>query len=269
MTSPPRRAPRRHAPPVAPVRDAGSATAGAHDLVTNRYSARWFATFLDGLPPARTEAEVAFLRRQLPLDRYPRVLDLACGPGRHARPLAEAGYDVTGVDVDRRAVEEARRLAGPGARFVEADMRNLAGLGDDFDAAVCMWQSFGHFDAAGNRAALREVRHRLRPGGRLVLDVYDRRFFAPRQGTRTTERDGAGIEERKALRDGRLRVELRYGDSGATDRFEWQVYTPDELAEVAATAGLRAVLRCRDFDESRAADGASPRMQLVFERPDG
>ncbi|MFW6201016.1 MAG: class I SAM-dependent methyltransferase, partial [Gemmatimonadota bacterium] len=73
--------------------------------MTNTYSARWFDTFLAPVPEERTRAEIAFLRRHLPPERYGSILDVACGPGRHALALAEAGYAVTGVDVDRPSLE--------------------------------------------------------------------------------------------------------------------------------------------------------------------
>lgn len=234
--------------------------------LSNEYSARWFSTFLDTVPADRTRAEVAFLRRNLPLERYRRVLDLACGPGRHALSLGDAGYAVTGVDVDPRALDAARERAGGDPEFVEADMRDLGELGEEFDAVICMWQSFGHFDAATNRSVLAEIAGRLRPGGRLVLDLYNRRFFEPRQGVRRIERNGIEIEERKEVRDGRLFVRLRYGDSGAVDRFEWQVFTTDEIVAVAAREGFAPRLTCREFDEARPASEDCPRMQLVFDR---
>ena len=62
----------------------------------NPYSARWFRVFLDTVSAAQTRVEVAFLSRQLPRPGYARVLDLFCGSGRHALPLAEQGYEVTG-----------------------------------------------------------------------------------------------------------------------------------------------------------------------------
>ncbi|HKG95752.1 MAG TPA: methyltransferase domain-containing protein [Gemmatimonadaceae bacterium] len=55
---------------------------------------------------------MAFLERALPRAAISRVLDLCCGPGRHALPLAERGYDVTGVDRDAAALGAARRAAG-------------------------------------------------------------------------------------------------------------------------------------------------------------
>ncbi|MEX0979543.1 MAG: methyltransferase domain-containing protein [Gemmatimonadota bacterium] len=231
--------------------------------MTHEYSDRWFTTFLEPIPPEQTRSEVAFLARQLPLPGFRRILDLACGPGRHASALAEAGYDVTGVDVHRPSLTAARARAGPGARFVQADMRDLRALPEDFDGVTCMWQNFGHFDAATNARVLRQAAGRLRAEGRLVLDLYHRKFFEANQGVRRHERSGVVIEEWKAMRGDRLDVRIRYGGDGE-DRFEWQLYTPEALVALAGRCGFRPILGCREFDASRPASPERPRMQWVF-----
>lgn len=241
--------------------------------MSNTYSERWFSTFLATVPVERTQTEIEFLSRHLPLSEYGRVLDLACGPGRHAHALGELGYAVTGVDLHRPSLDAARRRAdedgGGKVEFLEVDMRDLSPVahrGDGYDAAICMWQSFGHFDSATNGAVLGEVHRCLRPRGRFVLDLYNRRFFEPRQGVRRSERNGIELEERKEVRGGRLSVQIRYGASEAVDRFEWEVYTPEEIISLAGRAGFEHVRSCRDFDETREVRDDGPRMQLIFDR---
>lgn len=233
--------------------------------MSNTYSDRWFRTFLAPIPGSRTEREISFLRAQLPLPDHRRILDLACGPGRHACGLATLGYQVTGVDVKPEVITEARRLCGSGGTFLQADMRDLEPVGRGFDAVICMWQSFGYFDAAENRRVLGQVAHALRTGGRLVLDIYDRRFFERHQGERVIERDGERIQERSLLEDGRLFVQLRYEASGEIDEFDWQLFTPGEARDLGRDAGLELMLACCDFDPEREAIGETARMQLIFE----
>jgi SAM-dependent methyltransferase len=233
--------------------------------MVNEYSPVWFETFERTVPDAQTLAEVAFLERWLPLPRFETVLDLCCGAGRHAIALAERGRRVTGVDSSRHALARAARRAPRGVEWIDRDLRSLAALGRTFDAVVCLWQSFGHFDAATNAAVLRAMRDALAPHGRLVLDVYHRDFFERRQGSRRLERDGAHIEETKSMIADRLTVRLAYPD-GRGDAFEWQVFTPDELRALAEANGLRALVACATFDESARPSADVPRMQWVFER---
>lgn len=147
------------------------------------YSSAWFRTFLKTVPVEQTEREVGFLRRVLPLPEYRLLVDLCCGEGRHTVALAKAGYDVTGVDLDAAALNIARRESvDRRVTFLRADMRDLRAVPAGGDAVICMWQSFGYFDADQNLAVLHGIRDLLRPRGRLVLDIYHRDFFEAHQG---------------------------------------------------------------------------------------
>lgn len=224
------------------------------------YSRQWFTTFLGSIDESIVAREIAFIARQI--GRTGSVLDLCCGPGRHAAPLAERGYDVVGLDLDEAALRDARRHALT-ASFIRGDMRRLPLESSSIDAVLCMWQSFGHFDADTNAAALAGMARVLRPGGRLLLDVYHRDFHAARLGERTIERDGARVREQRSMSNGRLRAVLTYED-GSGDVFDWQLYVPDELAELGARCGLTPVLACTEFNEATPASASHPRMQLVF-----
>jgi len=229
------------------------------------YSPTWFALFMDAIDAAQTAREVEFLARQLPLPRHVRVLDVCCGTGRHAAVLADRGYDVTGIDINRGALARAREAIGTRASFLEHDLRRIEQLDGSFDAVLLLWQSFGQFDDATNLDVLRQIARKLAPGGRFILDIYHRGFFETRLGTRAHAKLGRTITESKQMTNNRLFVELDYGD-GTGDRFEWRVFTPDEIAELSVQVGLHEVLRCADFDESISPSPDRPRMQLVFEK---
>jgi SAM-dependent methyltransferase len=230
----------------------------------NDYSQTWFDLFLRRIDPAQTQREIAFLQRQLPLPRYERVLDVCCGMGRHTRLLAERGYSVVGLDQDARAVEIAWAEAPSGAQYVQGDMRKLDEVPGSYDAALIMWQSFGNFDEATNQDILHQIHRKLNSGGRLVLDIYNRDFFEPRQGARSREEDGRTVAETKWMEGNRLTVHLDYGRG--TDTFNWQVFTPDEIVALAAKVGFSYVLACANFDEATPPSAEIPRMQLVFEK---
>ena len=229
----------------------------------NVYTRRWFSTFLGRIDATIVEREVAFLRRQLASRAH--VLDLCCGPGRHAAPLSNAGYRVTGLDRDATALTDAAHSA-PRASFVRADMRSTPLASSSVDAVICMWQSFGHLDADGNRAVLAELHRVTAPNGTLVLDVYNRDFHAVHTGERTIERDGERIHESRAMNGDRLRVALRYESAAMGEEFEWQLYAPTDLVSAARSAGYRLRTACAEFDESIAPTAERARMQLVLDR---
>jgi SAM-dependent methyltransferase len=209
---------------------------------------------------------VAFVARQLPQPEYSCVLDVACGEGRHALGLARHGYRVVGVDRDASALALARVSAGREITFVEQDMRELDRLSCTFDAAIVLWQSFGYFDDMMNREVLRLIRDKLAPDGRLILDLYHRGFFEQHQGTRTLSGTEPPAIERKYMNGARLIVELDYGRAGAIDRFDWRLYTPDELTATAEEIGFTCLLMCSGFDEQSSAVASAPRMQVVFQK---
>jgi SAM-dependent methyltransferase len=234
--------------------------------INNYYSTTWFELFLDTIDPEQTEREAAFVARWLPQPAYTTVLDICCGLGRHARALAQRGYRVTGVDLSAAALAAAHGELGGQVVYLQRDMRNLDGLPGSFDAAVCMWQSFGAFDAATNADVLGQIGRKLKPAGRLILDIYHREFFELNQGTRSFERGGAAVTETKRMDGDRLMVRLDYEGRGEADEFEWQLFIPGEICALAEQLGFSLLNACTDFDETLPASAEQPRMQLVFEK---
>ena len=232
----------------------------------NSYSKAWFQTFLLPYSQEHTDAEIAFLTRQLPLSSYREVLDLCCGAGRHALRLSSSGYRVTGVDLDEAMLDAARQQAVGEAYFIKADMRDLTSLPGKYDAIINLWQSFGYFDADTNLRVLRAMHDKLHPAGRVVLDIYNRDFFIGRDGERTIQKDGVQIIEKRRLADDRLTVTLNYGPSAPPDVFSWQLYTPEEICAIAKGVGFHTQTACAWFDESQPVTPDTQRMQLVFEK---
>src|SRR5262249_24100095 len=154
-----------------------------------------YETFLESIPVETTRAEVSFIERQLPVNSFPVILDLCCGPGRHASALAERGYRILGVDVNERVVRDAR-TACPSAAFEVCDMRSLDSLCRSFDGVVNLWHSFGYFDDETNLVVLRQVCAVLRPG-------------AGRSSTSTTESISRVAPWRKPASEGGGEFERR------------------------------------------------------------
>jgi SAM-dependent methyltransferase len=146
----------------------------------------WFETFFgpdyfeiyrDFFPPEKTAAEVEGVVALLGLPPGARVLDLACGQGRHAIPLAERGFAVTGYDLSETLLSRARSDAAARAadvRWIRGDMRALP-FEAEFDAVINVFTAFGYFaDEADDVEALRRVRRALVPGGRFLLETLHR-----------------------------------------------------------------------------------------------
>jgi SAM-dependent methyltransferase len=178
------------------------------------------------------------------------VLDLCCGPGRHAVPLARRGLRVTAVDRTRFLLDRAReraRLASVSIEFVEADMRDFR-RAQEFDLALSLFTSFGYFVAReDDLKVLRNVRASIKPEGAFVIDVVGKEWLA-RHFQRTRSRtlpDGTVLVERDKVVDDWTRVEteriLIKDGRARTFRLDLTVYSGQELKDRLLQAGFTRV----------------------------
>lgn len=129
----------------------------------------------------QTAAEIRYLKRVLEGEAPGRrVVDLGCGPGRHAIGLAEAGFKVAGLDVSEMAIEEAQhRSSGAGLdirwEIVDLLMEDRWPI-SEVDAAICV-NSFGWSSCAAQRRFLRRIRDHLAPNGILILSDLNLFWF--------------------------------------------------------------------------------------------
>src|SRR6056297_2736484 len=204
------------------------------------------------------------------------VLDLGCGPGRHALPLARAGLKVTAMDTSEHLLDELRRRARDERLEIDirrADMRDFSHLDEfgPFDAVFVMWTSFGYFEAeADHDIVLGNIADSLEPGGVLVLDLLGLETLCRTlQPVHLTEHaDGSLLIERPALVDHNTRLENEWilvrGDRADRAMFSHRVWSAGEIARLVEAAGLELEAIDGDLDGT-PYDFESERM-YVFAR---
>jgi SAM-dependent methyltransferase len=176
------------------------------------------------------------------------VLDLCCGPGRHAVEFAQLGYHVTGVDRSPFLLGQAAGRAaeaGVAVEWVREDMRVFRRPAA-FDLACNLFTSFGYFEREGDDiSVLRNLHDSLRPGGALVMDLIGKERLARRwENSLYTEfTDGTTVLMRPRVLADWCRVENYWtvlGKDGThrTYRFEHTIYSGRELKELLVRAGF-------------------------------
>src|SRR6187431_2946505 len=151
-------------------------------------SDHWFEPIADHLGSAYlrysftkgTVQEIDHLVGALGLVAGMRVLDVGCGPGRHAHELARRGFEVHGVDISQTFVDLASATAPAGATFERLDARSLP-FRDEFDCVICLCQgAFGLMTAnREDERVLAGIASALHPGGRFALSAFNA-YFAVR-----------------------------------------------------------------------------------------
>lgn len=218
------------------------------------------------------EGEVDLIERILArygLDGPKRLLDLGCGTGNHALPLARRGHSVVGVDrsppmlARARAKAAAAGLASP-PEFHEGDIRELD-LGESFDAVLMMFTVLGYqYEEADLMATLATVRRHLEPGGLFIFDVWngpavladrpgERRISVTDESTRITRQTRAALDIPRHLC--RVSFDLQRIDAGGRAE-EWReehvlrYYFPQEL-ELALHQNRLDLLQFRGFPNDK------------------
>ena len=201
------------------------------------------------------------------------ILDLCCGPGRHATILAERGFSVTGVDSTAFLLQKARGRANErklDVEFVQDDMRRFV-RSSSYDLVLNMFTSFGYFDDKDeDLRVLSNIYESLRPGGVLVMDLMGKEWLAKVFAATSSEvrPDGTLLVQRREIFDDWTRIRNEWllirDEQVKSFKFHHTLYSGQELKDRLLQVGFSNTQLYGDLDGS--AYGTSAKRLIALAR---
>jgi SAM-dependent methyltransferase len=200
----------------------------------------------------RTEAEVDRSIAMLRPEGGERILDLACGIGRHSRELRRRGFEVVGVDINPDLLEIAEREtseAGLEVAYMEADLRELE-LREEFDIVLSLNDgAVGYFETdEENHRTFEVISRALKPGGQNLIQVPNVLYARARLPQRSWIPSESMVElvehrwnKKNSYMEGAM-IPVRFGEvlENLDKRIEFRqrLYTVEELKGIYDSVGM-------------------------------
>ena len=156
-----------------------------------------------------------------------KILDLACGKGRHSIYLNKMGYHVTGVDISTKNIKKANEHKNENLKFKIHDMRKP--LGQKFDLVVNLFTSFGYFDDfKDNLRTLDSIKSSLKKNGLAVIDFLNIKYLKNNLIHKNTEEiDGIKFHLNRSIKNGFLTKKISFKHELNEYNFEEKVRSLD------------------------------------------
>lgn len=235
----------------------------------------WFETWFDSpyyhiLYKDRDDTEAQLfmdnLTHYLNLPEEAKILDLACGKGRHSIYLNTLGYDVTGVDLSENSIVEASKSSNDSLRFKVHDMR--LSTEEKYDAVFNLFTSFGYFDnEEDNFKTLLAIKESLTEYGFAVIDFMNANYvinnLVPEE-TKTV--DGIAFHIKRYVENGHILKEINFEDNGQKFHFTEKVraLTLEDFEAMMEKATIYLLDIFGDYKLRKYFKNESERLIMIF-----
>lgn len=236
----------------------------------------WFESWFDSpyypiLYRHRNEEEaqlfIHHMLNYLQLEKDAKVLDLACGRGRHSKYLSENNLDVVGMDLSPQSIAEAKPMEKQGLKFLVGDMREIP-FENEFQAVFNLFTSFGYFQTEQEHLEVfRQIKKVLKPNGIFVFDFLNvelvRKNMIPKE-TKTLE--GVDFEVSRIIEKGYIKKKIKVQDQEHSYQFEEQLLDLEQakIIQWAEKVGFEIRDTFGDYNLSSFDIHSSPRLIIVF-----
>ncbi|WP_296148810.1 class I SAM-dependent methyltransferase [uncultured Flavobacterium sp.] len=237
----------------------------------NTWFASWFDTpYYHILYKDRDYAEAQVfmdnITQYLNLPDDAKILDLACGKGRHSVYLNHLGYDVTGADLSENSIAEASKFANEKLHFEVHDMR--IPFKQKFDAIFNLFTSFGYFENdEDNSTTLKAIQESLSEYGFAVIDFMNVQHVIDNlvaEEVKTVENIDFHIK--RYHKDNHIYKEIDFEDKGEKFHFveKVQALTLQDFEEMMEEAGIYLLDTFGDYKLKKFFKNESERLIMVF-----
>ncbi|WP_246601562.1 class I SAM-dependent methyltransferase [Enterococcus alishanensis] len=124
---------------------------------------------------AFVEASLQWLKKKFPVKQFTKVLDLGCGPGIYSQRLAEAGYQVTGIDFSANSIAYAQKKAAEKNLLIDYQVGNYLQTNfskENYQLVLLIYCDFGVLAPESRKKLLKQVYESLADGGQFIFDVF-------------------------------------------------------------------------------------------------
>ena len=238
---------------------------------TQNWFASWFDTpYYHILYKERNyrEAQIFMdnLTHYLNLPEKAKVLDLACGKGRHAIYLNQLGFDVIGADLSENSIAEANKNSNSSLHFQVHDMREK--MEDQFDAIFNLFTSFGYFENdADNLKTLIAIKESLTEHGFAVIDFMNvNQVIANLVPVETKTVEGIDFHIQRYVKDGHIYKEIAFKDQDESFHFteKVQALTLQNFQDMMEEAGIYLLDIFGDYKLKKFHKTESERLIMIF-----
>ncbi|KAF2519282.1 methyltransferase domain-containing protein [Flavobacterium salilacus subsp. salilacus] len=206
------------------------------------------------------------LTNYLNLPENAKILDLACGKGRHSIYLNELGYDVTGADLSENSIAAASKFSNEKLHFKVHDMREP--FEEKFDAIFNLFTSFGYFENdEDNFTTLKAIHNSLSEYGFAVIDFMNVHYVLKNlvaEQTKTVE--GIEFHIKKYLKDDHIVKEISFEHQGKTFNYTESVkaLTLEDFEAMMEKAGIDLLDVFGDYKLHKFYKNESERLIMIF-----
>jgi SAM-dependent methyltransferase len=239
----------------------------------------WFSAWFDSpyyhiLYAKRDENEAArfisSLQEKLQLAPGSRVLDAACGKGRHAITLEQLGFSVDAFDLSPSNIEAAQAFESSRLLFFVHDLREPLPLQNEYEAIFNFFTSFGYFDdMEDNQKAFNTLAGGLKTGGILVLDFFNpTHVLANLVASETVIREGISFQIKRWSEAGYLYKSIDFSDQGKSHSFveKVELIAKNDFVAYASQAGFQLVDLKGNYSLDSFDERSSPRMIFIWKK---